>query len=130
MAKSIIKEIGIIILLAIAVVLVLAVLLYEYIPNNKSVPVKIQPYDMPEDVQQELQTITEEQENVRTYYIDDSDLNVYESTNEYNKGKQNPFQDYEQETSGNGNTTGNNNQTGGNNTSSNGSNSSGENTRK
>lgn len=124
MAKSIIKEIGIIIVLMIAVILILAVLLYEYIPNNKSVPVKIQAYDMPEDIKQELQSTTEEQEIVHTYYVDSSDLNVYESTNEYNKGKANPFQDYSDNTAtgstnnnSSGNATGNssNNSTDGNN---------------
>ena len=95
MAKTIIKELGIVLLLLVAVILVLAILFYEYIPNNKTVPIKIQEYKVPEDIKQELQeSIPTEQNIVRTYYIDSTDLNLYESTNDYDKGKANPFADY------------------------------------
>ena len=38
MAKSIIKEIIIILLLSLAIILVLGILLYEYVPTNKTIP--------------------------------------------------------------------------------------------
>lgn len=92
MNKIIIKEAGIVILLLIAVSLVLAILFYDYIPNNKIVPIEIQAYSIPEDIKEELkEALPTEQNIVRTYYIDDTDLNLYESTNEYDKGKPNPF---------------------------------------
>ena len=92
MAKTIVKEIGIALLLLIAIALVLGILFYDYIPNNKTVPIKIQAYEMPEDVKTELEeAIPEEQNIVRTYYIDSTDLNSYEATNDYDKGKPNPF---------------------------------------
>lgn len=95
MAKTIIKEIGIALLLLIAIALLLGVLLYDYIPNNKTVPIKIQAYEMPEDIKNELQeAIPEGQNIVRTYYIDSTDLNSYEATNDYDKGKPNPFAEY------------------------------------
>ena len=95
MTKTIIKEIGIAILILIVIVLVLAILFYDYIPNNKTVPIEIQPYTIPEEIDQELEeAMPTEQNIVRTYYIDSSDLNLYESTNDYDKGKANPFADY------------------------------------
>ncbi len=93
MVKSIIKEAGIVILILIAVILVLTVIFYEYIPNNKTVPIKLEAYTIPENIKQELQVSTEEQNIVR-YYIDSTDLDLYESTNDYDKGKANPFADY------------------------------------
>lgn len=126
MTKAIIKEIGIVILLLLAVVLVLAIVFYDYIPNTKTVPVKIQAYNIPEDIKQELEeSVSDEQNIVRTYYIDSSDLDLYESTNDYNKGKANPFADYttnstttSTNTTG-GNSTTNTNTTSGTNSSSN-----------
>lgn len=110
MAKTIIKEIGIVILLLIAVALLLAIVFYDYIPNNKTVPIKIQAYNIPEDIEQELKnSISGEQNIVRTYYIDSSDLDLYESTNDYDKGKANPFADYTTNTAENStNSTSNN----------------------
>lgn len=102
MTKTIIKEIGIVILLLIAVSLILAIIFYDYIPNNKTVPVKIQAYNIPEDIKQELEaSVLNEQNIVRTYYIDSSDLDLYESTNDYDKGKANPFADYTENTATN-----------------------------
>lgn len=126
MTKAIIKEIGIVILLLLAVVLVLAIVFYDYIPNTKTVPVKMQAYNIPEDIKQELEeSVSDEQNIVRTYYIDSSDLDLYESTNDYKKGKANPFADYttnstttSTNTTG-GNSTANTNITSGTNSSSN-----------
>lgn len=112
MAKSIIKEIGIVILMLIAVILLFAIIFYEYIPNNKTVPIKLEAYTIPEDIKQELQTYNGEENIVRTYYIDSTDLDLYESTNDYDKGKSNPFADYTEDTAKNTtneNTTQNNN---------------------
>jgi len=92
MAKNIIKEIGIGLLLLISIALLLGILLYDYFPNNKTVPIEIQAYNMPDDIKLELEeAMPEEQNIVRTYYIDSTDLNAYESTNDYDKGKVNPF---------------------------------------
>lgn len=92
MAKTIIKEIGIALLLLIAIALVLGILFYDYIPNNKTVPIKIQAYSMPEDVKEELgEAIPEGQNIVKTFSIDDTVLDSYEATNDYDKGKPNPF---------------------------------------
>ena len=95
MTKTIIKEIGIVLLLLIAIILIFAIIFYDYIPSNKTVPIKIQAYNMPEDIQNELADAFTEGENiVKTFYIDSTDLDSYESTNDYDKGKANPFADY------------------------------------
>lgn len=109
MTKTIIKEIGIVLLLLIAIILIFAIIFYDYIPSNKTVPIKIQAYNMPEDIQNELADAFTEGENiVKTFYIDSTDLDSYESTNDYDKGKANPFADYSEESK---NTTQNNTDT-------------------
>lgn len=95
MVKTIAKETGIVILLLIVIALVLGILFYEYIPTNKTVPAKIEEYTLPQEVKNELEgSMVEEQNIVRTYYIDSSDLSIYEASNDYDKGKANPFADY------------------------------------
>ena len=87
------KEIVIILLLVLAILLVLGVFLYDYIPMNKVVP-KIEQYEAPNNVKQELQQSIEEEQNTMTpivYEINNSDLNLYERTKDYDKGKVNPF---------------------------------------
>lgn len=41
MIKSVFKEVSIMLLICLAIVLVLGVIFYDYIPNNKVVPSKI-----------------------------------------------------------------------------------------
>lgn len=87
------KEIVIILLLVLAILLVLGVFLYDYIPMNKVVP-KIEQYEAPNNVKQELQESVEDEQNTMTpivYEINNSDLNLYERTKDYDKGKVNPF---------------------------------------
>lgn len=109
MVKTIAKETGIVILLLIAVALVMGILFYEYIPTNKTIPAKIEEYTLPQEVKSELEeTMSEEQNIVRTYYIDSSDLSIYEASNDYDKGKANPFADYSTATTDGSNTTINN----------------------
>ena len=54
MVKSIIKEIIIMLLLCVAILLILGVLFYDYIPSNKVVPSKIA-YSTPENIQEEIE---------------------------------------------------------------------------
>ena len=113
MFKTIIKEAGIIILILVAIVLILGIVFYDYIPNNKTVPASVEAYAFPEDIKEELNSkFRGEQNIVRTYYIDSSDLSIYETTKEYDKGKVNPFID-KNATVITGNTTKNTNSNGG-----------------
>lgn len=91
MIKSIIKEIIIMLLLCIAILLIIGILFYDYIPTNKIVPTK-QAYETPNNVKEEInETITELEKTEISYEITDADLNVYKQTSSYKPGKANPF---------------------------------------
>ena len=116
MAKNIVKEMIIILLLCLAIILILGILLYEYAPMSKTVPNPVS-YTTPEEVQQELSSSSEVDNSqiIMTYEVDSTDLNNYERINDYQPGKANPFSSYA--TSGE-NTTTSGSSTGGSNTSS------------
>lgn len=91
MVKSIIKEIFIMLLLCIAIVLILGIILYDYIPSNKVIPVK-EAYETPNDVKEEInEQITEIEKTEISYEITDADLNLYKQTSSYKPGKPDPF---------------------------------------
>ena len=102
MAKNIIKEIIIILLLALAVILVLGVLLYEYVPANKVIPEKVS-YTTPEEVKTELETdVSENDEELYVdYHIDSTQLNNYKKIQEYVPGKKNSFEALDSSTASN-----------------------------
>lgn len=104
MAKNVIKEIIILLLLCLAIILLLGILLYEYVPMSKTVPNPVS-YTTPEDVQQELAASSDVDNSqiILTYEVDSTDLNNYERINDYQPGKANPFSSYE--TSGENTTT-------------------------
>ena len=100
MAKNIIKEMIIFLLLALAIILILGVLLYKYVPANKIIPEKVS-YTTPENVKTELQTDenVDDSEVVVTYQIDSTDLSNYKKIQEYVPGKKNPFASVQQDNS-------------------------------
>lgn len=92
MSKKTIKEIIIILLITLAIILILGVLLYEYIPSNKIIPEKIS-YTTPENIKEELAN-GEEQNNtdpIMTYRLEPTDINNYRRIDSYVPGKVNPF---------------------------------------
>lgn len=93
MKKNILKEVIIILLLTLAIILILGVLLYEYVPVNKIIPEKIS-YTTPENIKTELQTDTnvDDTQVVITYQIDSTDLSNYKKIQEYVPGRKNPFE--------------------------------------
>jgi len=91
MVKSILKEIIIILLLCVAIVLIIGILFYDYIPTNKIVPTKVA-YETPNNVKEEInETITEIEKTEISYEITDLDLKLYKQTSNYKPGKVNPF---------------------------------------
>ena len=104
MAKSIIKEIIIILLLSLAIMLVLGIAFYEYIPIAKIVPNEVN-YTTPGEVKEELMNgeTANEEEVILTYSINSSDLNNYKKTQKYKPGKANPFSSYQVNDGANGN---------------------------
>ena len=96
MAKSIIKELIIVLLLCLAIILVLGILLYEYVPMSKTIPNQVA-YTTPEDVKHELLASDEidESQVVMTYEVNSDDLNNYRRIQDYKPGKANPFSSYQ-----------------------------------
>lgn len=110
MAKSIIKELIIVLLLCLAIILVLGILLYEYVPITKTIPNEVS-YTTPENVKQELLTSSDVDDSqiIMTYEIDSDDLSNYRRVQDYVPGKANPFSSYEEaatNTTENGSSTG------------------------
>ena len=99
MAKSIIKELIIVLLLCLAIILVLGILFYEYIPLAKEVPedVKYSTSDAIEEQKTEIRGLTADEEyySGETDSINSDDLNNYRRTQDYVPGKANPFSSYE-----------------------------------
>ena len=79
-------------LLCVAIVLILGVIFYNYIPTNKAIPNKLAAYTTPENVKTEIEEEVEaaEKEEI-TYQIDGTDLKLYKATHGYTTGKTNPF---------------------------------------
>ena len=96
MAKTVIKEIIITLLLCLAIMLILGILLYNYVPMNKTIPNPVS-YTTPENVKQELAEVNgvDESKIIMTYEVDSDDLNNYKRIQNYKPGKANPFSSYE-----------------------------------
>lgn len=93
--KTMIKEIIIVLLLVLAILLVLGIFLYDYIPMNKVVP-KIEQYEAPNSIKEELEEIVDDTNTTMTPIvreINNNDLTIYEKSKDYQKGKVNPFAD-------------------------------------
>lgn len=109
MLKSVIKEVFIILLLSIAILLVLGILFYDYIPTNRVVPTK-KAYSTPEEVKNEIEEEVTETEKIEvSYEVTDADLNIYKQTGSYTEGKANPFALESTTNDENGNTNTNDN---------------------
>ena len=91
MLKSVLKEIFIILLLSVAILLILGILFYDYIPINKEVPQR-QAYITPQNVKEEIdESITESEKIEVTYEVTDADLNIHKQETSTSEGKANPF---------------------------------------
>lgn len=95
MAKTVVKEIIIGLLLCLAILLILAVLMYSFIPNNKVIPEMVT-YKAPDEAKKVLEESTMDTSQViLTYEVNSSDLSTAQRTNDYNPGKVNPFSSYQ-----------------------------------
>ena len=114
MAKNVIKEIIIVLLLLLAIILVLGVILYDYVPTNKRVPDKVS-YTTPQNVKEELQNSQDVDKDkvILTYTLDQNDLYNYQITNDYRPGKTNPFSSYKTQKGDGSGTDEGNSQSGG-----------------
>lgn len=92
MAKTIIRETIIALLVCLAVLLILSVALYNFIPSNKVVPEEVQ-YTPSKEIQTQLNSEVDKENNevLMTYEVTASDLENYQKAKEYVPGKANPF---------------------------------------
>ena len=130
MAKKVIKEMILILLLCLAIILVLGLLLYEYVPTGKIIPEEVS-YTTPSEIKEEINKgeNVEDEQVILTYSVDSTDLRNYERINTYVPGKTNPFSSYDTSSNQGNNTTngsqnsgnGNSNNTNSGNNNSNGS---------
>ena len=106
MTKNIVKEMIIFLLLALAIILILGVLLYKYVPANKIIPEKVS-YTTPENVKEELSTSenVDDSQVIMTYEVTATDLTNYKKTKDYVSGKKNPFESINSQNTTTGNTT-------------------------
>lgn len=102
MFKSAIKEISIMLLFCIAMLLVLGIIFYNYIPSNKLVPNKVTAYTTPEEVAEEIEESITDYTGEKVYEITSSDLNLYKQKKSYNPGKADPFAVYTEQTNSTG----------------------------
>ena len=95
MTKTILKELIISLLLCLAIILLLGILLYEYVPMTKTIPSPVS-YTTPENVKQELANTegVSEYEIIMTYEVDSTDINNNKRIQDYKPGKANPFSSY------------------------------------
>lgn len=109
MAKVIIRETIIALLVCLAILLILSVVLYNYIPTNKVIPETVE-YTPSKEIQTQLNAAVEDnsEEILMTYEITAQDLENYERTNEYNPGKANPFAPVSETATDNGDGSGSN----------------------
>ena len=86
-------------MLILAILLILGVILYEYVPGNKQLPEAIS-YSTPQNVKEKLVSIegVDEDAVILTYELNQADLYNYQRINEYRPGKSNPFSTYEKAT--------------------------------
>lgn len=107
--KDLIKNIGISILVIIALILLIMVVSYNKIAIGKVIP-KAEEYQLDNEIKNELESdeLDENSEIITTYEIDASDLKQYEKTKEYNKGKANPFAEESSSSSSENNSTSSN----------------------
>ena len=95
MIKTVLKETCIMLLLCVAIVLILGVVFYDYIPANKAIPNKLEAYSTPENIKEEIEQQVEGADlNTQGNYVYDitgAELSIYEQEGDYEAGKPDPF---------------------------------------
>lgn len=96
MVINFIKELIIMLLICLAILLLLGILLYDYVPISKTIPNPVS-YTTPDNIKQELADAVTVDENkiILTYEVDSTDLNNYRNMQDYKPGKANPFSSYQ-----------------------------------
>lgn len=116
---EVIKEIIISIVIVTCIGMIVSILFYDKVALGKIIP-EAEEYSLTSEMQNDLQNskLDDAEETIINYYIDASDLKKYEKTNQYIKGKSNPFAEISNLDDENNTVTGDNNTTIGNNSNS------------
>lgn len=117
-AGNIIKDFFASILIVVSIVIAILIIFYDDIAIGKVIP-QADSYALNDEMKKELEEskLNDVEEVIINYYIDKYDLTKYEKTNEYIKGKDNPFAEVDIFSGGN-TTTDNNSSSNSNNSSS------------
>ena len=113
---SIIKDLLTSLLVIVCIIIVFGAIFYDKISLTKTIP-ESEDYVLSKEMQKELKVtdLDDTREVIVDYYIDGTDLKKYEKTNEYTKGKSNPFadiSDFESNDENNNNTSSSNDNSG------------------
>ena len=89
---EIIKDLIVSLLIVVCIGIIISIVFYDDIAIGKVIP-EAEAYVLSAEMQNELEytELDDAEEIIINYYIDASDLKKYEKTNEYIKGKSNPF---------------------------------------
>ena len=85
MIKTILKETCIMLLLCVAIVLILGVIFYDYIPANKAIPNKLATYTTPNNVQTEIEENIVIDDFILSNIANKIDSNIRELEGVFNK---------------------------------------------
>ena len=88
MSKNVLREIIILLLLTLAIILLLGVLLYEYVPMNKVIPETVT-YTATDETRKaiEEQSAQDDGTVVLSYEVTSTDLKNYKKVNDYKAGR-------------------------------------------
>ncbi len=93
---KVVREIIITLLICLAIMLILAIALYQWIPSRKVIP-EVKVYAASSEVkdllEDDIMQRSEDDEPVLSYSVTSSDLNDYQRNYDYVPGKPNPFSD-------------------------------------
>ena len=92
MSKNVLREIIILLLLTLAIILLLGVLLYEYVPMNKVIPETVT-YTATHETRKAIDEHSAQDDGtvVLSYEVTSTDLKNYKKVNDYKAGRKNPF---------------------------------------
>jgi probable serine/threonine-protein kinase roco9 len=92
MSKNVLREIIILLLLTLAIILLLGVLLYEYVPMNKVIPETVT-YTATDETRKSIEEQSAQDDGtvVLSYEVTSTDLKNYKKVNDYKAGRKNPF---------------------------------------
>lgn len=102
------KEIVLSILILIIILVTMGVVLYDKLPALKKIP-KAQEYSKSLEAEKVLEEVVKQEETktaIKTYRMNKAEINALSSNRRFEKGKSNPFADYDPTSSGSSSTTG------------------------